>query len=329
MGVPFIMEKGETMKLQLLVPHYKETLEEIKPLLDSIALQQGIDFNDIGMIICHDGNDIDGICHGYYPYKIEQIWQAHGGVSAARNSALDHATADYVMFCDSDDMFCSMIGLFFILREIESGFDCLTSVFTEQVRNETFMNREMDSTFVHGKVYRRAYLIENNIRFNPKLTIHEDSFFNILAMSLTDKAKYSQTAFYLWRWRDASVCRHDKDYMLKTYGNMIDSNDALVDEFIRRGHEDKATIYMGCFVFDAYYTMNKKEWTDKTHKEYRDAVERRFSDYFRKHKERWDSMDEHQKMEISDAVRSRVVKEGMPMESITIGEWLKHIYELR
>lgn len=33
------------MKLQVLIPHYKETLEEIKPLLDIIALQQNVPFD--------------------------------------------------------------------------------------------------------------------------------------------------------------------------------------------------------------------------------------------------------------------------------------------
>lgn len=32
------------MKLQILVPHYKEQPEEMEPLLDSIAIQQAVDF---------------------------------------------------------------------------------------------------------------------------------------------------------------------------------------------------------------------------------------------------------------------------------------------
>ena len=46
------------MKLQILVPHYKETIEEISPLLDSIAVQQNVDFSEIGVIICNDGTNI-------------------------------------------------------------------------------------------------------------------------------------------------------------------------------------------------------------------------------------------------------------------------------
>lgn len=320
------------MKLQILVPHYKETAEEIKPLLDSIAIQQQVDFSEVGVIICHDGEDIDALTFCEYPFKVEQIWQEHKGVSAARNAALDHATADYVMFCDADDMFCHACGLFVIFQEAEIGFDTMTSCFMEQTKmpdgKMTFINHDMDSTFVHGKVHRRGYLIDKNIRFNPNLTIHEDSYFNILAQNLTEEAKYCPTPFYLWRWRDASVCRHDKDYILKTYNNMLDSNDALVDEFSRRGHDDKARFYIGFMIMDAYYTLNKKEWTSKTNKAYRDAVEARFADYYKKHKKQWDKLSEQEKMMISNGVRTRSVTEGMPMESITINEWLKHVTKI-
>lgn len=332
------------MKLQILVPHYKEDAEVIKPLLDSLAIQESVDFDEFGVLICHDGEDIEDFqlpmfaCDVAftelpgYPFEIKQIHIKHQGVSAARNACLDAATADYVMFCDIDDMFCHVCGLYIIFNEIKQGFDTLTSCFIEQTKlpngEMTFINHDMDSTFVHGKVHRREYLMEKGIRFNPKLTIHEDSYFNILAQNLTENAKYCTTPFYLWKWRDESVCRHDKDYILKTYNNMLDSNDALVGQFLDRGIEDKAKFYTGFMIFDAYYTMNKKEWIDKTHKDYRDAVERRFAEYYKKHLEIWNSLTEPEKMQISNGVRMRSVGEGMPMETITINDWLKHISNL-
>ena len=237
------------------------------------------------------------------------------------------------MFCDADDMFCHACGLYIIFNEIKTGFDTLVSCFIEESRHpETkepiYINHDLDGTFVHGKVHRREYLISNNIKFNPKLTIHEDSFFNILAQNLTEEAKYCPTPFYLWKWRDTSVCRHDKDYILKTYNNMLDSNDALIDEFNKRGKQDKALFYIGLMIMDAYYTLNKKEWIDKTNKTYRDMVEKRFAKYFQKHKAEWDSIGEQDKMIISNSVRTRSVNEGMPMETITIDAWLKYIKKL-
>ena len=322
------------MKLQILVPHYKENPEVIKPLLDSLAIQQSVDFDDFGVLICHDGEDIKDFTLPDYPYEIKQIHHMHQGVSATRNACLDASTADYVMFCDIDDMFCHVCGLYIILNEVANGFDTLSSCFIEETRNpETqdpiYINHDMDSTFVHGKVHRRKYLLENNIRFNPKLTIHEDSYFNILAQNLTVNGKYCSTPFYLWKWRNESVCRHDKDYILKTYNNMLDSNDALVDQFLKRGKEDKALFYTGFMILDAYYTMNKKEWIDKTHKDYRDNVEARFAMYYKKHLSLWNKITEPDKMQISNGIRIRSVGEGMPMESITIDDWLNHIKDLR
>ena len=319
--------EANTMKLQVLIPQYKETDEIIKPLLDSIAIQQSVDLkNDVGVIIVNDGTDVHLTDEflASYPFKIDYYKEEHRGVSGTRNSCLDHATADYVMFCDADDMFYNACGLYIVFKEIDAGgFDSLISNFTEETRHpETkevvYVNHEIDSTFVHGKVHRRQYLIDNNIRWNPNLTIHEDSYFNILTQRLSENVKYSPMPFYLWKWRDESVCRHDPKYILKTYNNMIDSNDALVDEFIRRGKTDDAKFYVVFIVFEAYYMMNKPEWINQENKEYRDATELRFSEYFKKRKAMWDDVKIEEKMAASNNVRTRLVGEGMLMEEITI-----------
>lgn len=320
-------------KLQILVPHYKEDASVIKPLLDSLAIQQNVDFNAIGVIICHDGEESLDFKEDFiknYSYEIKQVRIPHSGVSAARNGALDASDAEYIMFCDCDDMFYNACGLWIIFREMEQGFDSLTSVFIEETRlpetkEITYINREMDSTFVHGKIHRRQYLLDNSIRWNPNLTIHEDSFFNILCQNLSDKVKYCIAPFYLWKWRDDSVCRHDPKYILKTYNNMIDSNDALIDEFIKRGLQDKASFYTAFMIFDAYYTMNKPEWINQDNKNYRDNVEKRFAKYYIKRKDLWKQLTPQEKMQISNSVRTRSVNEGMMMEAITIDAWLKKI----
>lgn len=331
------------MTIQICVPHYKESAEIIKPLLDSIAIQQNVPFDEIGVIICHDGKDVKDFCFtdsinlcgdftlpDSYPFNIEQIRIPHKGVSACRNACLDYATADYVMFCDADDMFCNVCGMYILFREMEIGFDSLVSMFIEETRDPEnkepmYVNHEMDSTFVHGKVHRRQYLIDNKIRWNDSLTIHEDSYFNILCQNLSENVKYCPTPFYLWKWRDESVCRHDPKYILKTYQNMIDSNDALVDEFSVRGAKDKAAFYTAYMILDAYYNMNKPEWINQENKEYRDSTEARFALYYEKHKSIWDSVSVPDRMVISNSVRGRSINEGMVMESMTLDDWLKNV----
>lgn len=331
-------------KLDILIPHYHESVEVIKPLLDSIAIQQNVDFDEIGVIICHDGADIPVFQTSYhnlsggdlpvYPFSVEQIRIPHGGVSAARNALLDASEAEYVMFSDCDDMFFNACGLWVVFRDLaENDVDTFVSTFLEETRTAdtdkvVYLVHTDDSTFVHGKIHRRQYLIEQNIRWNEKLTVHEDSYFNILCQSLTEKKHYCPTAFYLWKYRKESVCRHDAKYMLKTYHNMIESSDALIEEFKRRGKGEKEKFYVVCAVFDAYYTMNKPDWINQENIEYRDSTERKFAAYYRKYKPVWDSVGDREKMAASNHIRARNVRDGMGMESITISDWLAHIEEL-
>lgn len=367
------------MKFQILVPHYKETHEEIEPLLDSIKIQQSIDFNDVEVIIAYDGPDSTELCRepsnnplpalelgditlpvwaSIYPFNIKHVkLPEHVGVSATRNAALDAATADYVMFCDADDMFLTVNALYTVFQLIESqNFDTLVSCFIEEQKTKDIQEKmaegskileatfgksyqaqqlpefiyiphEIDSTFVHGKVHRRQYLIDKKIRFNDKLTVHEDSYFNILAQQLCseDKAKYWPQPFYLWKWRDNSVCRHDPQYLLKTFNNMLATTDALIDQFVKRGYEEKAKMFCGSTVYDTYYTMNKPDWVEVNNKEYRDDTEAYFKKWFNKHHRLWESLDKQVRVVISEQQRQRHVNEGMLMESITLDQWLENI----
>lgn len=322
------------MKLQILIPQYKETDEIVKPLLDSIEIQQNVDLkNEVGVIIVNDGTDVrlsDELL-SRYTYPIEYHFAEHGGVSATRNKCLDLATADYVMFCDADDMFFNACGLYIIFNEFKNGdFNSLVSAFVEETQNpETkeplYINHDIDSTFVHGKIHRRQYLIDNNIRWNDSLTIHEDSYFNCLCQKLTDEVKYCATPFYLWRWRDASVCRHDPKYILKTYNNMLDSNTALVNEFINRDRLADAQFYSVSMIFDAYFTMNKKEWIDQENHEYRRATEKRFKQYYLDFKHLYDGIDEMVKYQIVMGIKNRMFQEGLMIESITFDDWIKFV----
>ncbi len=330
-------EKREKMKLQILVPQYNETTEVIKPLLDSIEIQQNIDLsNEVGVIIVNDGSDIliDKELFDRYSFKIDYYINEHKGVSATRNACLDYATADYVMFCDADDMFYNACGLYIVFREIDNGgFDSLVSAFIEETRvpetqEPVYINHEMDLTFVHGKVHRRQYLLDNNIRWNDNLTIHEDSYFNCLCQRLAKELKHSPTSFYLWRWRDSSVCRHDPKYILKTYNNMLDSNDALVQQFLDRERNDDAMFFAVNMIYDAYFTMNKDEWLNQENKEYRYNTEKRFKEYWLKYKLLHNMIPQDIKTQIIMGIKNRMYAEGMILETLTFNEWIKRVEEM-
>lgn len=325
-------------KLEILVPQYDEDESVIVSLLKSIELQQQVDIkNDIGVIIANDGSDVilsDSFLAGF-PFDIRYIRCEHKGVSATRNACLDAATADYVMFCDADDMFVNMCGMYIIFREMAGdGFNVMTSVFVEETKDfktdeKVYINREMDSTFVHGKVYRRSFLINNKIRWNDALIIHEDSYFNCLAQKMATSIKYCQQPFYLWKWRDGSVCRHDPKYILKTYNNMLDSNTALVIELQRRNKKQDAAFYVCMMIYNAYLMMNKKEWLDQENQEYRNNTEKRFQKYYNDFKPLFDSVPEEQRSQLIVGIKNRFFQEGVFFETVTFDDWIKHIEALK
>lgn len=324
-----------TKKLDILVPQYNEDEKDIKFLLDSIAIQQAVDLDDVGVIIVNDGNPEHYLSDEFlkkYPFDIKYIKAEHQGVSATRQRALDESRADYVMFCDADDGFCSAMGLYVIFNEFERGFDGLISVFLEEYRDKNsgktvYINHQLDSTFVHGKVYRRGYLLEKDIKWNPNLQIHEDSWFQIQAQKFTDpeRIKFCPQPFYVWRWRDESVCRRSPTYLQETYVDMVKNLTNLVPLFLDRGYRKEAKELFVFSVIDAYYSLNKKEWIDKANKQFRDMTEEKFYEYFKKFKYLYDETDEQQRLMIQAGVRQRMFQEGLGFEQMTFEQWMTHL----
>lgn len=238
-----ILRRTGSVKLQILVPQYKEDERVISKLLDSIELQRNIDFNDLGVIIVNDGSDVvlNPFFLQKYKYRIDYIRNEHRGVSATRNRALKEATADYVMFCDADDMFYHSLAVQLILRECESKKpDCFYSTFIEEIPDQQhpgkflYNARQQAFVFVHGKVYRRQFLLDKNIWWDEELTLHEDGYFNGLALAQVtkDKLVYCNEPFYMWCNNSASVSRKTPTFVLDTYNNNLLAQDKLITKLL-------------------------------------------------------------------------------------------------
>ena len=101
------------MKLQFLIPQYNETDDIVKNMLDSIEIQQGIDFKEIEVLIGNDGSDIklSEDLLSKYSYSIKYFQYEHTSPAGTRQKLFDVATADYVMFCDADDMLLNILSI--------------------------------------------------------------------------------------------------------------------------------------------------------------------------------------------------------------------------
>jgi glycosyltransferase involved in cell wall biosynthesis len=334
------MTKGEiyTGNLDLIVTHYKEPWSLGKKFFDMLAIQRNINFDDVSVILVNDGeeNELPAECFEDYPYEIHQLSIPHGGVSKARNAGLDASTADWVMFCDFDDMFLSALSLQLIFCGIaEDKWDLLRATFNEETKDNQgvmhIVSHEDDSVFVHGKVMRRQFLLDNDIRFHEKLTIHEDGFFNVLTYALAGERKETiKSPVYLWAWNGDSVVRRDRDdtYILSTYDHLIRQRIALTEEFIRRHMAEETMLTIVKTVIDCYYDFQQHAWRLPKNKPRMERAERWFAAYLKRYAAYYAKANVKQVSEIAAVSRGRVImQKTMLMESETLRDWLEHIMQ--
>lgn len=275
----------EHKRLQFLVPQYKETEEVISFLLDSIECQVGVDKKDIGVIICSDGGNyiLDQKFLDKYSYDIDYVICSHRGVSATRNSAFLLSDADYVMYCDSDDGFCNTFAIKIIFQNIDISekegkpFDLMSTTFysENQGGGDTPWSLSIfdhNNVYIHSRVYRREFLVDNNLYFNEKIWANEDSFFNISTTFFSKNTKALNIPIYCWRGNPQSVT-HDPKYIMKTLHQLIYSNDSVVETMLLL-NKDKKDIAKTTFdvICKVYLDMNKPDWHKPENAEYKDIT---------------------------------------------------------
>lgn len=253
------------MILQILIPQYKEKEEDIRKLLDSIKIQRNINFDDIGVIIVNDGSDVHLSRYFLesYPFEIKYILNEHKGVSATRNKALKEATADYIMFCDADDMFYHVLALQLIIKTInQQKPKCIYSTFLEELENNNGLNYlalQQSFVFVHGKIYERQFLIDNDIYWDEELYLHEDGYFNGLALGQIDRKDiaYCDEPFYIWCHNPNSVSRKETTFVLDTYDQNLKAQDKLIMKLINKNPIEAINL-VAIQLFQTYFLLTGK-----------------------------------------------------------------------
>lgn len=278
-------------KLNILITQYNEPEEMVKKLLDSIAMQQNINFEDIEVIIGNDGSDIklsDEFIN-QYKYPIQYLEFEHSGLAGLRQKLLAQARAQYIMYCDADDYFISTIALDLIFSNLDDNTNALVCDFlSDRFINNQYVYRtwSKDAIHVHGKVYRLKFLLDNHIVWHPDLKEHQDSPFNGLAMNLagkTKKLKFLQIPIYLWHENPESISRKNDHHMCRTMNAFINSMDHYIDDLLIRGCYKEASYYTIYLLYYFYYYMHDKEWYDEVGSEFIEPTYKRFEEFIIKY----------------------------------------------
>ena len=326
----------EHKRLQFLVPQYKETEDVISFLLDSIECQVGVDKKDIGVIICSDGGNyiLDQKFLDKYSYDIDYVVCAHRGVSGARNSAFLLSDADYVMYCDSDDGFCNTFALKIIFENIDISekegkpFDLMSTKFYSERQAEgdkpwSLSICDHNNVYIHSRVYRRAFLVDNNLYFNEKIWANEDSFFNISTTFFSKNTKALNIPIYCWRGNPQSVT-HDPKFIIKTLHQLIYSNDSVVETMLLL-NKDKKDIAKTTFdvICKVYLDMNKPDWHKPENAEYKDITLKTLKWYINKRGALCNVLTDEDKRVILQGARN--TEHYKYIESITFNDFIKGV----
>lgn len=130
------------------------------------------------------------------------------GCGQARQTGIDVTDGDYIVFIDADDVLCSPFSLDILLHAIEDA-DMAMGAFLEETAFGTVPHNE-NFTWCHGKIYRRSFLDENNIRFNLTRG-NEDVGFNTLIANAGSRISYVPDVVHVWINNTESTVRKNAD----------------------------------------------------------------------------------------------------------------------
>ena len=308
---------GVKMSLSVILPCYN-VVQYLPKCLDSIFEN---DCTNVEIVLVNDGSsdDIGGGLNRYFnkdncshnvtfEYKDAQVKIIHTcncGVSIARNTGIENATGDYIVFIDPDDTvkgnYFSAIKAFVALTNIDVailGFhqiiedsdgnimregefypqkDYVSNSVEETVINilpkylgysvedilewaksTEALSKRLEWGAVWRNVYRRDFLNENQIRFNPLIRLNEDSMFNAVCFSRAKKIRTLNKGFYYYTIRPSGA------FMKKRGAELIENKTALlkersyiVDDLNRRGEDFSVKDYAGSNVMSCFELIIK------------------------------------------------------------------------
>lgn len=212
------------MFLSIIIPVYNVE-KYLNQCVDSIL---GQNLDSIEIILVDDGST-DGsvaICDSYandYDF-VKVVHKANGGLSSARNTGIDAAKGEYIIFMDSDDWWNPEVNVKEMLTYVKDNPETEMFLFTsfdyiegegyfKRNEHENFNNIDVSSvkkyyTFLlnngnmevsaNTKILKRSFIVGNSLYFTPNL-LSEDNEWMIRLLRVATKVNIMDYPLYLCR----------------------------------------------------------------------------------------------------------------------------------
>ena len=254
-------------KVSVIIPTYKAT-ETIRKTLASISMQSIAEELEVIIVNDCDGLSYSQIIRDFSDLDIKYvIREKNGGCGASRNTGIEKATGCYIVFIDSDDQWANPLAIELLYCAITSQqADAVRSTFLSEIRGEkgiTIRKMEHTCTWVHGCMFRRQYLLDNDLWFSCKLRLNEDMLFNQLLVDGGAKIVEIPEITYCWRDNPKSVT-HESIYKNKAV--FVEACEEYIAECERRGMSGEritTRVLQNLTVAYQYYNVVCDECEDK------------------------------------------------------------------
>ena len=268
-------------KVSVIIPVYNVE-EYLAECLDSVISQTEKDIEIICVEDCSTDSSLAVLQE--YAKKDDRIVviqnEENFGQSVARNKGLIASKGEYILFVDSDDFiepnlleetlkYANDVDMvFFDLKkyDIKQNYtknDISLLPTGEFFANEYYLNALSGNYLDFGpctKLYKRGFLVENNIRF-PEDIIYEDVLFNFYCMIRATNVYSIGYPFYIYRIRPNSTMtsrleeRNIKDHFFslyklsETYVSDKYSNELniIIEKYIQKLERDYVRLYRRYF----------------------------------------------------------------------------------
>lgn len=274
-------------EISIIVPVYNTGSLVKKCIIPILQLQDKL----IEIICVNDGSTDDSLevlkqIQQQYP-KLIIVDKENGGLSSARNSGLDVAKGNYILFLDSDDwldieQFLKIRQCCFKNYEIIHGNFNYTYDNKPSIRNKMQYEGELSGQDFLSKalltnkfsipvwinLYKRSFLIENNLRFMEGI-LHEDEEFNMRAFPLANSI-ISKNIYFLEYYQRANSITNNVSNGEKRFLDILKIQNEI-SLFCKKHsfNEDFLSIiqtYMALVVISGYIRIQNKKIADKYYK---------------------------------------------------------------
>ena len=205
------------MKISVIVPVYN-TAAYLKGCMESLLAQT---FEDFEVLLVDDGStdESPALCDAYAEQdrRVKVIHRANGGVSAARNQAVEQATGEWICYVDSDDE----VKPDYLKTMVEAPGDLVIGNLSDDrmsgnlreditLHGEEMVRYLLDTgaLFLSGpvaKLFNRQLLMDNGIRFPEGIHYGEDMVYLFRYLNVVETVSIRRAINYLVRFRDDSL----------------------------------------------------------------------------------------------------------------------------